>query len=752
MAYPEGLPTKTVSFGQAVVLESGMPLAMRVTIKASRTLIYRPTGSPLVSTTTLFTSTEDGSRTLQLPITDSPDMGTGNGQSIVLGPNEVTHTYTAVIDYLTSDGSRPVAGIPTVNVGPFSLPSSTPGVVDLDDLLSSGNVPEAESLITFATRDYVDETVSDLEAGLSATYASREISLRVPDLAAVDLTTDVTLIPIEVFDGYVWAVDDDVLKRSDDDGATWATVATLPAGSVSRIIPTSDGEVVLTNGSVVWKSSGWTANPATATYSVKVTKSAPAGVGIRPWGFAGDGQKFIVTEYSSVDYSESRYVWASTDAGTTWTIIFDKTTADVGNTSHMHAVEYDPWADRWWLSHGHGVIRGTYWSPATIPATWTMLGGDFQPDAAPTTLTATDDGIVCGSDSGDGGLYGIPRTEDPAAMTMRRTARWRTTVDGVAGYAERGYRDPRTGLVYVCFKSDHATVSSSIAAGDARTGRFIWQEPTPSVTRFPVVVVSPTGALFGTIDRNPDNDRVTGQVLAPGAPSFDDGNVEGGMSGQQTSVAVGTGAATANRFETVVGVGAGTTGVEAGTALGSAASADSRAVALGASATAGGADSVALGYTASSPGVGQTALGSEASCYAGGTGATAVGTGATAGAAGVAFGQDALGGYDLGQVRATAVGAGSVTSTDGSALGHAASAGGIGSVALGKSANGAQDNTVALGKNTATTAADQVSIGPRHLLIANTTTAAAANGSLFVEGGALKFKGGSGTVTTIAPA
>lgn len=39
-----------------------------------------------------------------------------------------------------------------------------------------------------------------------------------------------------------------------------------------------------------------------------------------------------------------------------------------------------------------------------------------------------------------------------------------------------------------------------------------------------------------------------------------------------------------------------------------------------------------------------------------------------------------------------------------------------------------------------------------YLFFGNTTTANAINGSIFVEGGALKFKGGSGTVTTIANA
>src|SRR5687767_12726872 len=120
MAYPVGLPTRDVSFGKAVVFESGTPLAMKVTVKASRSLVHRPTGTPLVATTTVFISDAEGSGSLELPVTDSPDMGLGDGTPIVLGPNEVTHTYTATIDYTTALG----VSVSKVTKGPFTIPSS----------------------------------------------------------------------------------------------------------------------------------------------------------------------------------------------------------------------------------------------------------------------------------------------------------------------------------------------------------------------------------------------------------------------------------------------------------------------------------------------------------------------------------------------------------------------------------------------------------------------------------------------------
>lgn len=492
----------------------------------------------------------------------------------------------------------------------------TDGFVLTYDAAQNKNVPKAPA----------DNAL--LEEYLSATYATRDIALTAPDLAAVALTVGVTLLPVEHFDGHLWGIEGTTLKNSADDGATWATVATMPAGSVSRIIPTDDGEIVLTNGANIWKSAGWTTNPATATYSVKVTKSAPAGTGIRPWGFDGDGTHFIATEYSGTDRTESRYVWTSTNAGTTWTVAYDDRTDDpTGALSHHHAVCADPWGQMFWRSNGHGTThRGTYWAPYSNPTSWTKLGGAFQPDAAPTTLTATDDGIVCGSDSGDGGLYGIPRTDDPAQMTMRRTARWITPVDGVAGFAERGFRDPRTGIVYVSFKSDFATVSGGVAAGTARNGRFIWSDAA-AVSRFPSVVVTPTGHLAGVIDRTGSYDRLDGELLAPASGSYDSGNVNGGESLNQTGVAIGplakvlaiaryavaagVGALAQNQGWTVFGYKAGATspsgafdvtavgretyGANNGSALGAGAQAGSNAVALGKDTVAGAANDAGIG-------------------------------------------------------------------------------------------------------------------------------------------------------------
>ena len=592
----------------------------------------------------------------------------------------------------------------------------------------------------------VDGDLTNLDS--AASVAKRAIAAKPPALAGVQITPGMTTpFPIEYRGGVVWGVRDSGIFKSTDDGATWVQSATSPGGQIIAILWCNDGEVLLTNGGTLWKSTGWATNPATATYTVKLTKSAPAGVGFRRWGFDGDGQKFILTEYSGVDRAESRYVWISVDAGATWNIVIDKSTVDPTNLSHMHAACYDPWEDRFWFTHGHGDIRGSYYSDDD-GLTWTKMGGDFQPDAAPVVMVATDDGIVCGSDSGNGGLYGIPRVPTSEQLEMRQTARWSVAFDGVAGFAERGYRDPNTGLVYFSFKSDSGTVAIALAAGSARAGAFIWRHPTPAGWRFPSVVVTDTGKLLAYIDKTTSMDLLAGQTLDPGAVGFDAGNTSSGLSLSSTSVAAGPGSAANNRFETVYGSSAITTGVEAGTAIGAGTKASSRAVALGNGANAAAADSVSIGNTALADGVGIVVIGSAAVGFTSATGAVAIGQGAKAGPAGTAVGQSSQGGTSGATPRGTALGGGAVAVTDGTAVGHASTAGSS-QVAVGKSATAnAGANGVALGNNTTTTAANQVAIGARHVLMLNTTPPAGSG--LFVEGGALKFKGSSGTVTTIA--
>lgn len=138
MSWPAGLPLGSVDLGSAVVTQNGAPLTMRVTIdvllapsSGAKTLVYRPTGTPLVGVTTIFHADDDeATHTIPLPLCDSPDVGYGNGMDIVLDPeHEFTHVYRATIDYLSPDGKTTYSRFRTIKV--FALTSEAPsGPID----------------------------------------------------------------------------------------------------------------------------------------------------------------------------------------------------------------------------------------------------------------------------------------------------------------------------------------------------------------------------------------------------------------------------------------------------------------------------------------------------------------------------------------------------------------------------------------------------------------------------------------------
>lgn len=187
MAYPVGLPIRNVSFGSAVVMESGNPLDMSVTIRASRTLVHRPSGTPLVAAQTVFLSGSDGSGMIPLPVCDSPNMGLGNGTAITLGANQLTHTYTATVRYLSGETI-----VSTATIGPFAVRTSDPEEVDLDDLLVVGGSTAGTGLPSYLT-DALAAAERAEEAADRAEVAR--------DLAEVPVYTSMTAVGAAITSG-----------------------------------------------------------------------------------------------------------------------------------------------------------------------------------------------------------------------------------------------------------------------------------------------------------------------------------------------------------------------------------------------------------------------------------------------------------------------------------------------------------------------------------------------------------------------
>lgn len=277
----------------------------------------------------------------------------------------------------------------------------------------------------------------------------------------------------------------DDLYVSTDHGTSWTYVCAIPgtvtAAQVRRLIATSDSEVLLGANGGVWKSSGWGTSSVSWNQELDVTVGATLPTAaLLEWGFDGDGTNFIATHYSQADRSDSRYAWISTDSGANWSQVWDSETdapsADPTD-SHIHGACYDQWDDKWYICEGHGDSLGVYVS-ANDGSTWTEVEDNglntSAGTATPTVCVATDDGIVFGSDNGNDGIWTLERGNESAGLV--HAWEWESAYTSLNGFANRGVRDPVTGIVYVGFQSDRSDLGAVIGASDGVTAAGVWTD------------------------------------------------------------------------------------------------------------------------------------------------------------------------------------------------------------------------------------------------------------------------------------
>lgn len=563
-----------------------------------------------------------------------------------------------------------------------------------------------------------------------------------------------------IWGGKWWGVGDTSesntgIYSSTDYGATWSLEhAATGAYTCMRLMLCSDGEILYWTGFSCSKSSGWASNPATATFSNVLTK-AGANAAFTPFSVDGDGTKFIAAEYAGVPYwADARYVYISTDSGSSFTQVYDKGAADA--TSHWHGACYDPWTDRFYVAHGHGTNGGIYFSDndgttwARITGTEPGLGNYFV-QATPTVMIATEHGIVMGTDGTVNGIHHMRNVNSGAAADMRPELawQWRTTagqVTGVQGFGEMGWYDPTNGLVYIGYSLSIGGHQLVMAASDGRSAGLLYEIPGATTLSDSVEqVYAENGRVWAQLALTGGTviSHLTGEHngnLSPDISVTDSGSALGGEVNPDkvgachaicpsakawgaNSLSVGGGVRCSTDVEGVVLLGSqisvtpGQYSLVAGyditgtigqlvTALGyNVAASASWTTALGASAQALGTQCVSLGYNTSGYAF-DTVIGPGASCSSA-TSSVAIGYQAsTSGAYGCAIG-----------FSANTAGAGA----DQTVIGTGADTSAADATAIGARSNCAHAGSVALGESTASTATAQLAAGPRHLEITEVT-------------------------------
>jgi len=581
------------------------------------------------------------------------------------------------------------------------------------------------------------------------------------------LLTDVKLktgspIAIDYFGGYFYGRQGGRFKKSVD-GVTWTDVCQTPLGNTPiRLMPTDDGEVLSVDESKVSKSSGW--GTSTVTWQTVLTNpSSGLEAPILAWGADGNGSKFIVTHYGagatgSTQWAKSRYVWISTDMGATWTVRWDTEAEypDASKNGHIHAACYDPWIDRFWFSEGHGVQGGLRWSDDN-GVTWTRLQNDSGLSPAFTVMTPTDFGIVCGTDSEENGIYVMQRASNPEETGVKLYGKWNTTSDrrGLYGFADRGYRDPDTGIVYVGWVSASAEIEPVIMACGSGGASIVYTAPTNTggdnlMARF-ISVVAAKGILLGNLITHKDAGAMIAKTSKFNTAVFED---RGNALTQFGSLARGS------SFR--IGLNSNARGID-NIALGNNANGgnndnDSNTAAIGKNTRTGGTDAIAIGTGAYAVGTSPVAIGRNSRNTTGH--AIAIGDSAeTKGNGSIALGQNAIsqtycvsigrnaGGIAGGDVNSVSIGTDAIasggssvaigyqsessnqstavgfnaktTSTFASVFGTAATSNQHG-VAVGRSANSGAIGSIAIGSSAQTNSATAYGIAIGYEAKANT--------------------------------
>ena len=211
------------------------------------------------------------------------------------------------------------------------------------------------------------------------------------------------------------------LQRSDDLGATWATIWTSEAALCvivgCRQLDSGELLVGLTgNGTTIlpslWRTTGYaTGSPTWA----KVLEAAAGTLAwTLRWAYSCSGATVVVAPYDGVvppGRAAKQAVYKSTNDGVTWAEIYDHGPQDGTGSRHIHGAAIDPYRNAIWLSLGDSAGNQGILVSWDGGGTWQTVSTTMQP----TAIYAFPECVVFGTDQAPNGVW---RIDNPSPTSL----------------------------------------------------------------------------------------------------------------------------------------------------------------------------------------------------------------------------------------------------------------------------------------------------------------------------------------------
>lgn len=291
----------------------------------------------------------------------------------------------------------------------------------------------------------------------------------IPSASISEAGTD----PLPIASGGCWlyGANSTTLYRARRVGGAWTNLGALPSsGSILDIKAAGDGEMLVSRGTAgIWKSSGWAANPATATWT-QALNTGGGTVRRFSWDVDPDSGWVSVTTYDGVPNMDlSRYVWLSTNHGNSFTEVFDMAEREPGldqDFAHMHLAAIDPATSppRVWISF-HKTSADPTWAADKLSriltsddagVTWDTYSAEYF---QPVTANAIPLGMVFGGDEALIGTYLAP--SGGSGIEYLQTF----PEDDYFGFASASCV-ASDGVVYIAYRSTVVNKAARIVATD----------------------------------------------------------------------------------------------------------------------------------------------------------------------------------------------------------------------------------------------------------------------------------------------